>query len=487
MPELYQELVKLSGSDMYPFHMPGHKRNLESTPMKGAFRCDITEIDDFDNLHDEEGIILEAEERANRLYGADKTYFLVNGSSCGVLAALSAAVPENGAVLAARGSHKSFYHAAYLRHLDIHYLPYKINEEYGIPESYRAEDVAAALEKEKVSAVFITSPTYEGKCSEVGAIAKLCHEKGIPLIVDEAHGAHFGFYQGDEDIKKNSQEEFASIPDSSVHQGADIVIHSVHKTLPSMTQTALIHVQGNLVDKALLKRFLRIYQSSSPSYVLMSSIDLAMKEIEQNGKDYFSKLLYFRNKIDKETSKTSYLKVVGRNDIEDAAKVLIFVKKHAMTGQALYDILRKEFRLQLEMAGEYYVLAIITGSDTEEGIDRLIAAVNEIDGRLSEAKEPQETDNLFVPTLPEKALSLCEAWDSSKERVRLRDCAGRISAEFINLYPPGIPIVAPGEVISQQIAEELNTFIKRHMNLQGVEALDDGENYVQVVAQNPLG
>ena len=125
MPDLYQELINLAESDMYPLHMPGHKRNELSTPMKGAFRCDITEIDGYDNLHDESGIILEAEERANKLYGADKTYFLVNGSTSGVLAAVSAAVSKNGNILAARGSHKSFYHAAYLRNLNVKYLPYK--------------------------------------------------------------------------------------------------------------------------------------------------------------------------------------------------------------------------------------------------------------------------------------------------------------------------------------------------------------------------
>ena len=124
MQNLYSKLIELSESGQYPFHMPGHKRNIESTPLKGAFRCDITEIDDFDNLHDEEGIILKAEERANRLYGAEKTFFLVNGSSCGVLSAVSAAVSEGGCILAARGSHKSFYHAAYLRRLQISYLPY---------------------------------------------------------------------------------------------------------------------------------------------------------------------------------------------------------------------------------------------------------------------------------------------------------------------------------------------------------------------------
>ena len=189
MPDIYQELLKLADSDMYPLHMPGHKRNLESTPLKGAFRCDITEIDGFDNLHDESGIILEAEKRANDLYRADETYFLVNGSTSGVLCALSTAVPDGGVVLAARGSHKSFYHGAYLRHLDIEYLPVKMIDKYGIFDGYSAEEVENALSElgRIPDAVFVTSPTYEGKCSDVKGIAKVCHKRNIPLIVDAAH------------------------------------------------------------------------------------------------------------------------------------------------------------------------------------------------------------------------------------------------------------------------------------------------------------
>ena len=483
MPELYRELNKLADSEMYPFHMPGHKRNLESTPMKGAFRCDITEIDDFDNLHAEEGIILEAQERANRLYGAEKTFFLVNGSSCGVLAAVSAAVREGGRILAARGSHKSFYHGAYLRRLDIGYLPYKQDDRYGIPDSYTAEDVKKALDQgdETPQAVFITSPTYEGKCSDVAGIAKVCHERGIPLIVDAAHGAHFGLRR-----TQGYGENGLGVPDSAVHQGADIVIHSVHKTLPSMTQTALIHVQGKLVDLGLLKRFLRIYQSSSPSYVLMSSIDLCMKEIEENGEEFFSKLLYYREKIQKETAGCRHLQVVGRNDIEDPAKVLIFVNKHAMTGQKLYDILREEYLLQLEMAGNYYALAIISGWDKEAGIDRLITAIKEIDDRIIDNPEGEETSQqcevVSKSLLPEVAVPLYEAWDAVKEKVNLEKAAGRVSGEFINLYPPGIPILAPGEVVSGEIITQLKGYLDKKMNLQGVDISEDGGGTISVLS-----
>ncbi|SCY68603.1 aminotransferase class I/II-fold pyridoxal phosphate-dependent enzyme [Butyrivibrio sp. INlla14] len=501
MPDLYQELCKLADSDMYPFHMPGHKRNLESTPMKGAFRCDITEIDDYDNLHDASGIILEAEKRANRLYGSEETFFLVNGSTCGVLSAISAVAGEGDTVLAARGSHKSFYHAVYMRNLKIKYLPYKLDQNYGIPTGYTAKEIEDNLEA-GIKCVFITSPTYEGKCSEIREIAKVCHRRGIPLIVDAAHGAHFVLNnRADKKVLDDSTvtQDTASaidytnnlyddIPESAVAQGADLVIHSVHKTLPSMTQTALLHVQGNLVDRNRLKRFLRIYQSSSPSYVLMSSIDLCVKEITDNGKSFANRLLQLRNKIQTATRNCRYIIVPGKNAIEDAAKVLIYVNIGTMTGQDLYDILRKEYHLQLEMAGDRYALAIISGWDADNGVNRLIRAILDIDNKLQQSIGTLEdshnnssdeqngvSSNEKIYELPCAFSSIRSAWDADSEVVELQEAEGRVSAEFINLYPPGIPLIAPGEIFNRAIIDEVCHYLDNCMNVQGIVCIGDND------------
>ncbi len=459
MPDIYRELSKLAESSMYPFHMPGHKRNFKSTPLEGAFRCDITEIDGFDNLHDPKGLILEAEKRANSLYGADETFFLVNGSTAGILSAVSAAVSDGGTILAARGSHKAFYHVAYLRHLNIEYIPVKMIDKYQIFDSYTGEDIKRAIDssESKIEAVFITSPTYEGKCSDIKEIAQICHEKKIPLIVDAAHGAHFGFGKG--------------VPESAVSLGADIVIHSVHKTLPSMTQTALLHVQGDLADRDKIKRFLRIYQSSSPSYILMSSIDLCMKEIEENGKQFTENLVKYRAMIDEGTQKCAYLRVPGTDELQDPAKVLIFADSDKMTGQRLYDILREEYELQLEMAGEHYVLAMLSGCDTVEGIKRLIGAICSIDERLSGSGHinAERVD----AHIPEAAMTIGRAWDAEREIANLEDADGRIAGDFINLYPPGIPIIAPGEVFDRELIENICGLLALNLNVQGIY---DGEN-----------
>ncbi len=331
---------------------------------------------------------------------------------------------------------------------------------------------------EEVEAVFITSPTYEGKCSDIKEIADLCHRCGIALIVDAAHGAHFGFdHSGTDEV----DGEFNKIPESAIKQGADLVIHSLHKTLPSMTQTALLHVQGNLVDRKSLKRFLRIYQTSSPSYVLMASIDLCIKEMEDKGTDYVKQLLNYRNRIHQATADCKFLEVPGVKDIPDAAKVMIYVNNAFMTGQELYDILREEYKLQPEMAGDKYVLAIISGWDSKAGIERLIAAINAIDKRIEEkgsafggvlkktlVDEGSRDNRVRIIPLPEKAMAINEAWDAELERVDLMAAGGRISGDFINLYPPGIPLILPGEKFSEGLIEDIARYFGEGLNIQGL-------------------
>ncbi|WP_408069784.1 aminotransferase class I/II-fold pyridoxal phosphate-dependent enzyme [Butyrivibrio sp. JL13D10] len=473
MGSIFEELKKLKENDLYPFHMPGHKRNKNATEMTGYMDIDITEIDGYDNLHDAEGIIFDAQERAKRLYGAQETFFLVNGSTSGVLSAVSAAVSEGGKLLAGRNSHKSLYHIAYLRRLEVQYL---LPEIVKIPDGgillgkINPNEVGKALsEDKKIEAVFITSPTYEGIASDIRTIADICHRHGKILIVDAAHGAHFGLYK--------------DIPENAVSQGADIVIHSVHKTLASMTQTALIHVQGNLVDKKRLRRFLKIFQSSSPSYVLMASIDSCIADIEKNSKRIFSKLIRYKNDILEKTESCKNITVVNMDVIQDPCKVVVYARNGAITGQQLYDILRLEYGLQPEMAGDFYSLMIITGYDTEEGINRLITAIKDIDLQI-EGREKVQVMNKYSKNdikIPESAFLLCEAWDAMQEEIDISAASGRIAGEFINLYPPGIPIIAPGEVFTKEIIMNIGRYINEKMNIQGVDISENGARKVKVL------
>lgn len=227
MGELFDKLANYGNSGIYPFHMPGHKR--QKTVDFNPYKIDITEIEGFDNLHHAEGVLLEAQKKAEKLYGSEESHFLINGSTAGILSAVSACAKKT--VLIARNCHKAVYHAALIRNLDVYYVYPEIQEEFMLNGGINPADVERSLEEHpEIEAVVITSPTYDGIVSDVKRIAEIAHAYGKPLIVDEAHGAHFGFSK--------------YFPENSVHLGADIVIHSLHKTLPSYTQTALIHING---------------------------------------------------------------------------------------------------------------------------------------------------------------------------------------------------------------------------------------------------
>ncbi len=474
---LYDKLAVYEQSDFYPYHMPGHKRNNSMGipyPLAETFKIDITEIDGFDNLHHPEGILKQAQEKAAKLYGAEETFFLVNGSTCGILAAVSAATDRRDSILTARNCHKSVYHAAFLRELQMRYLyPGQITE-YGIFDAVSSADVEKALEQyPDCRAVVITSPTYEGIISDIKAISEIVHRKDKILIVDEAHGAHFGLAD--------------NVPENAVKQGADIVIHSLHKTLPAMTQTALLHVNGHRVNRKKLRRYLSIYQSSSPSYVLMASVDACISYMEEHAAISFQKLeKYYKNFI--EQMKTCRYIRIGREDMVvkeqyhftawDIGKLVIsgvLPDGKRISGQYLYDILRDEFHLQMEMAADSFVLAMVTIADEEEGWQRLADALRRIDDRIEEDadKIPLITwnnPNIQCRTLPAVRMSIAEALDNAQSgrEVLLSEAEGEAVGDFINLYPPGIPLLVPGEVIDVNLIGQIQEYKRLGLHVQGV-------------------
>ncbi len=376
---MYNELKKLAESELYPFHMPGHKRNIDDPLLGGAFKLDITEIDDFDNLHHPEGIIGELQDRMKKLFGGDRAYFLVNGSSSGILSAISAAVPRGGRILMARNSHKSAYNAVYLQELEVTYIYPEEIPEWEMNGGFSPEKIERALQDDKeIKAVFLPSPTYEGCVSDIRQISEICHKCGVPLIVDSAHGAHFGLY--------SDFTEKWKCPDASA-QGADIVIESLHKTLPSFTQTAMVLMNDGFVDKKLFERFYSIYQTSSPSYVFMAGVDRCMDIIESEGQDRFKKLDFMLKKIREKAAGSKHIHIageelIGRHGVYGYDPTKLVVSAEGMTGRALYDMLRETYYIQPEMALGKYCLLMTTLMDTEEGLERLLGALEEIDDNL---------------------------------------------------------------------------------------------------------
>lgn len=458
--------------------MPGHKRRPCGNLGQDLCGLDITEIDGFDNLHQPTEILARLSRQAAGLYGADESFYLINGSTSGILAAVSAALPQGGHILMARNCHKSAYHAAYLRKLQITYLYPPLLKDYDIFDAVTPEQVREALEKNpKIEAVLLVSPTYEGRISNIREIAKIVHQKDIPLIVDEAHGAHLGF-----------GKDFA---ENSCRSGADLVIHSVHKTLPSLTQTALLHVNSERIDRERLRRFLQIYQTSSPSYILMASIANALQFVEQEGEKAFGDFAdAYETMLEKlDTCKHLHILPWQRQQnlsggLQDIGKLVIFTKGTNLTGRKLYDILLNRYGLQTEMASGDYVLAMFTVNDGPEGYERMTRALLEIDRELDVAGSQTEDFTLDVATMlcqrPVCVLPLAEAWDREKELVELTECVGSCVGEFVNLYPPGVPILVPGEQITEELCVRIQDWVSSGLTVQGVEALS-GKLYVKTL------
>lgn len=464
MASLYDKLIEYNKSDYYGFHMPGHKRNEKMFGTRLPYGIDITEIDGFDDLHHAETLIKDQEERAARLYKAEETHFLVNGSTVGILSAILGVTNRGDKILVARNCHKSVYNAMELNGLRPIYIYPEYEKDLQINGEVSGEKIEILLnENPDIKAVMIVSPTYDGVLSDVEKIAQIVHKRRIPLIVDEAHGAHFGFHP--------------YFPENSNVKGADIVIHSVHKTLPSLTQTALIHINGEIVDREKVRKYLHMLQSSSPSYILMASIDRCMELLESEGDTLFE---LFAQRIDvlrTELQGLKHLEILQTEQF-DRSKFLISVKKTGITSKKLADILLHTYHLQMEMTGGTYVLAMTALGDTKEGFERLKRALFKIDKSLSDEKQedylPVELPKLpLVCTNEEIERKKC----GNEELILWKASIGRISTEYAYVYPPGIPLIVPGEQITQEAIQVLALYAELGFSVEGIKV----ENYIGVL------
>lgn len=456
---LLEQLCEYGQSDVYPFHMPGHKRRMELGA--DAYHLDITEVEGFDNLHHAQGILKEEQERFARYRGVERTFFLVNGSTCGILAAISAAVPRGGKLLMARNSHKAAYHALFLRQLRACYV-YPLISSLDIQGALEPEQIRDTLQSDpEISAVYVTSPTYDGVVSDIEEIAHIAHAYGKPLIVDEAHGAHFGLHP--------------AFPKSAVNCGADVVIQSVHKTLPAFTQSAVMHLCSDRVRSGALEQFLDIYESSSPSYVLMAGIGRLVPFLETEGAKRFSALAAHLQSFYEQSRKLCHLHVVQKEDFDgkhafarDFSKILISTRNCSINGRQLYGQLLDDYHLQLEMCSGEYVTALCSLMDEKQSLERLARALTEIDARLEQEEAPQQGFVTRVYREREQVCSISDAMEGVHGTVAIGASAGKTSAEYVYLYPPGIPILVPGERIDGEFVRDVGEMKARGMMPEGL-------------------
>lgn len=422
-----------------PMHMPGHKRAAGILPASLPLALDITEINGFDDLHRAGGILLRAEERAARLWGGRRSFFLVNGSTCGILAAVRAATKPGAVVLVARNCHRSVYHAIELCALRPVYLFPETDPETGIVGSITPEQVKRGLAEHPEAALLIlTSPTYEGVVSDIAGISWAAHGRGVPVLVDGAHGAHFGFSP--------------YFPESAVKNGADIVVMSLHKTLPAMTQTALAHISGGLVDESRLARELSVFETSSPSYVLMSSIDACTGLLEKKGARLFAEYAGALGGFYRRAGNLRNLKILNPGTARraffgfDPGKLVVLTGGVGIGGARLAETLRECFAIEVEMASAGYIVAMTSICDTAATLGRFADALLAIDGELG----PSGIGGPVPPAheMPEIRLPAHEAVFLGGERLGLDAAEGRTALEYLWAYPPGIPLVVPGEAVT---------------------------------------
>lgn len=444
---LNNKLDKYLKEDYYPFHMPGHKRNTEILNKKLPYKRDLTEISGFDNLNDPKTIFVDMEKALANIYKAKDAIISTNGSTSGILATIRSMTNDTKRILISRSSHKSVYNAIEVFGLDSYYIENKTDQS-GLIKSIDYEDLKEKLSSRSYDFVMVTSPSYEGYMLDLNKIHDLCKLYNTYLIVDMAHGSHIHLYK--------EYEKYFSY---------DIAITSFHKNLSSLTPASCVLVNNNEVDSKELRRNMAIFQTSSPSYIISQSIDDMInnhhkfpnlkKELDINlGELYKIKL--------------NRLKLLNEKN-KDRTKILISTKDTNITGYRLGELLREK-KLEIEMAQASYVILIASIFDKKEGFIRLKNALTAIDKNLEKSKYSFDMKAL----LPEKKMSIAKALKADKIKLDLSELEKEVSGQYIYSYPPGIPLIVPGEVFSKNIIDQISYLDSIGANL----SFDDGKIFV---------
>lgn len=461
---LLELLQDYSRSETLPMHMPGHKRNISLAPYLETLGAalDITEIPGFSNLHDPEGALAERMKDAAALWSSKRAWWLIGGSTAGLLAAIDAATKAGDKVLIARNCHKSVYNACMLCRLETAYIQPSLFPEHSFADRITPEQVEAALlANPDTRLVVLTSPTYEGLRSNIPAISEIVHRHGAILLVDEAHGAHLGLSK--------------SFPASAITLGADIVVQSLHKTLPSLTQTAMLHLCSDRVSAEELGFRLSVYQTSSPSYLLMASIDSCVQLLKHHKEELFAQWKENIKRFYAALSLNHLSTPLSNVEYWDPSKILISTAGTNLTGPRLANLLRSQYCIETEMSTADTVLCMTGMGDSAEDMLRLAAALNEIDRTLQNAVTPAP---VAVP-MPMQQIPIYTAAKEDTEFVSLNDAIGRMAGDFLWAYPPGIPLVVPGEVIGEELVAYIRSAAHKGIEISGPKGAPD--NTVRVL------
>ncbi|MGE5632150.1 MAG: aminotransferase class I/II-fold pyridoxal phosphate-dependent enzyme [Caulobacteraceae bacterium] len=468
---ILKSLVQYRDEGAVPFHMPGHKKgNIYKKAgidilERSILSMDTTEVPGIDNLHCSEGAVKEAQEMAAKAFGAEHTFFLVNGTTSGIYSMILAAANPGDKIIIPRNCHRSVYGAVILGRLKPVYINPETDEKLGIAAGINLQSLEYILEKHNdAKAVVITNPTYYGICSDVKKIAELVHKKGMLLLVDEAHGSHFRFNK--------------KLPVSALEAGADMAAQSIHKTLASMTQSSMLQVRSDKVDLEKLKFFLQLTQTASPSHILLASLDIARYIMEEEGEELLDKAIEWSNWARSEINIATDLYCLDRDRIGscgiydiDPTRITVNFRDISASGKEADHILRNRFKIQVEMSDLYNIIAITTIGDESKDYEKFVNALKRINAEAQHF-EPAKADITFSREIPELALLPWEAAYREKEAVSAESSIGRICGEMIIPYPPGIPVLIPGEIITREIIDYIRLCVDNGIKINGASDIN---------------
>lgn len=464
---LVDAIVKFGNGEPAYFRIPAHRfeRGMNSrfrdAAGEGVFRCDLSEAEGLDDLHQPTGVIREAQELAADLWGAQESFFLVNGTTCGNEAMVLSVAGPGERVLVPRNAHKSILMGLILSGAEPCYVYPRYEEKWNLWGSVTPEVIEAEFQKRSsgYKAVFLVSPTYYGICSDLRRIGEICRNYGAALCVDEAHGSHLYFSD--------------MLPEGALQQGVDLCAQSIHKTAGSMTQSSLLQIGSGRVDRNRIAANLHLVQSTSPSYVLMASLDAARQELALHGKDMMERAVFLAQMARKGLAAISGIQVLekGLTDANsifdlDSTRVVFSARELGISGYRLQELLYEQSGVSTELADEENVVCVVTFANTRQEIERLVGAVQKIAGQREVHGKPLKSAAWTI-LKTEKVMNPREAYFHRKETIRWEEAAGKIAGEMIVPYPPGIPLVYPGEVISPEIWLQVEEYRRKGLAIHG--------------------
>ncbi|MFT8320325.1 MAG: aminotransferase class I/II-fold pyridoxal phosphate-dependent enzyme [Bacillus sp. (in: firmicutes)] len=468
---LYHGLLEHAKKDPVQFHIPGHKKGNGMDPEfrnfigENALSIDLINIGPLDDLHQPKGIIKQAQILAAEAFGADYTFFSVQGTSGAIMTMIMSVCGPGDKIIVPRNVHKSIMSAIIFAGAIPVFIHPEIDKNLGISHGITIESVQHALELHPdAKGLLVINPTYFGISADLKKIVELAHSYDIPVLVDEAHGVHIHFHD--------------ELPLSAMQAGADIAATSVHKLGGSMTQSSILNVRGKLVNHKRVQTILSMLTTTSTSYLLLASLDVARKRLATEGKQLLDQTIALAQSIRQQINDIDHLYCVGAEIVEsniaydyDPTKLIISVKDLSISGHDAEEWLRRHYKIEVEMSDLYNVLCIITPGDTEKEATILIKALKELSEKYHYQAGRVEA-KVMLPNIPVLALTPRDAFYSETELVNFDDSVGRVIAEFIMVYPPGIPIFIPGEIITEDNLEYIKRNMEAGLPVQGPEDYD---------------